>query len=238
MSYDTQRQRLTAPSGGVVKGQGYLIGSLFVVARRTCAEGATFSGATSGKWPLIKTAAQAWTEGQKIYWNIGTSKADSDGTTGPLIGVAAVVAANPSTTGMVRINPSVPAASEGPQAAEADLVDNGGGAAADGTIAAVTAPTALTGTLTGTVNSALVDIAAAAGACAGEATPSATQVDAAIATAVATIVSGTNEQLKELMTAQGQSRTAIVALTDAVKEITTKLNATLAKLRAGGAIAS
>lgn len=57
---------------------------------------------------------------------------------------------------------------------------------------------ALTGTLTGTANGSLVDIAAAAGACAGGAEPSATQVDTAIATAVAPIVSGTNEQLKEL----------------------------------------
>lgn len=71
---------------------------------------------------------------------------------------------------------------------------------ANTTPAADTVPTKLTGTLTGTVNGALVDVAAAAGACAGEATPSATNVDSAIATAVATIVSGTNEQLKELQT--------------------------------------
>lgn len=60
---------------------------------------------------------------------------------------------------------------------------------------------ALTGTLTGTANGSLADVAAAAGACAGGATPSATNVDAAIATAVAPIVSGVNEQLKELQAA-------------------------------------
>lgn len=59
---------------------------------------------------------------------------------------------------------------------------------------------ALTGTLTGTANGSLVDVAAAAGACAGGATPSAANVDAAIATAVAPIVTGVNEQLKELQT--------------------------------------
>jgi hypothetical protein len=58
----------------------------------------------------------------------------------------------------------------------------------------------LTGTLTGTVNGALVDVAAAAGACAGGSTPTAGNVDSAIATAVATIVSGVNEQNKELLT--------------------------------------
>lgn len=69
-------------------------------------------------------------------------------------------------------------------------------------VAATTTATAaaLTGTLTGTVNGALVDIAATAGACEGAATPTATQVDAAIARAVATIVSGANEQIKELQT--------------------------------------
>lgn len=59
---------------------------------------------------------------------------------------------------------------------------------------------ALTGTLTGTANGAMVDIAAAAGACAGGSSPTAGNVDAAIATAVAPIVSGANEQLKELQT--------------------------------------
>ena len=68
-------------------------------------------------------------------------------------------------------------------------------------IRAAAAPVAaLTGTLTGTANGALVDVAAAAGACAGGSSPTAGNVDTAIATAVATIVSGTNEQLKELQT--------------------------------------
>lgn len=69
---------------------------------------------------------------------------------------------------------------------------------------------ALTGTLTGTANGALVDVAAAAGACAGGDTPTAAQVDTAIATAVAPIVSGTNEQLKELQT---QLNAAVADLT-------------------------
>lgn len=111
----------TAPAGGVTSGTAYLIGSLLVVALVSAAEGAEFQGATGGVWSLPKTAAQAWTEGQKIYWNAGTSKADSDGTTGILIGVAAVAADNPSSAGFVRLNGVAPAASEGPQAAIADL---------------------------------------------------------------------------------------------------------------------
>lgn len=64
----------------------------------------------------------------------------------------------------------------------------------------ITTLAALTGTLTGTADGAMTDIAATAGACAGGSTPTATQVDTAIALAVSTIVSGTNEQLKELQT--------------------------------------
>lgn len=188
------RRRLVAPSGGAVKGTGYLIGSLFVVARSNAAEGANFSAAIGGTWTLPKTSAQAWTQGQKIYWNVATSKADSDGTTGPLIGVAEVVAANPSTTGSVITNGVAAATAEGPQT----------------TIAA------LTGTLTGTANGSLVDIAATAAATAGDTSPSAAQVDAGIATAVASIVSGVNEQNKELLT---------------------KINEVIAALKAAGIVA-
>lgn len=76
----------------------------------------------------------------------------------------------------------------------AQVIHEAGPASGSATIAA------LTGSLTGTVNGALVDIAAAAGACAGDTTPSAANVNSAIATAVAPIVTGVNEQNKEIMT--------------------------------------
>lgn len=85
------------------------------------------------------------------------------------------------------------------------LTDNSGGGAADGTIGVVTAPTALThavGTADGTVD------------------------DVGGAFNQTTL----NNNFKELTTAAGQERTAIVALTDAVKELSTKLNAVIAAL--------
>ena len=57
-----------------------------------------------------------------------------------------------------------------------------------------------TAVLTGTTDGVMADVAAAAGACAGGSAPTAANVDTAIATAVAPIVTGTNTQLKELMT--------------------------------------
>ena len=95
---------LTAPTGGVVSGLGYLIGSLFVVATVDVAQTLPFEGAVEGVWSLLKTSAQAWTEGQKIYWNTATNLASNDSSTGPLIGVAVAAAANPSATGQVRLN--------------------------------------------------------------------------------------------------------------------------------------
>ncbi|OQB95577.1 MAG: hypothetical protein BWX86_01151 [Verrucomicrobia bacterium ADurb.Bin122] len=127
------------------------------------------------------------------------------------------------------------------------LTDNGGGTA-DGTVESQAAPAALTGTLTGTVNGALVDIAAAAGNCGGSASPAASDVDTAIATAVAPIVTGVNEQNKELMTRINDLVTLAGVAQNNLKEVTTqlaaakadsdaqvtKINAILARLEAAG----
>jgi predicted RecA/RadA family phage recombinase len=58
-----------APSGGVVSGQPYLIGSLLVVAAQSKAQGLVFQGMTHGVFLGDKVATQAFTEGQKIYWD-------------------------------------------------------------------------------------------------------------------------------------------------------------------------
>ena len=145
---------LTAPYDRL-SGEGAQVGSIFGVATSDVLSGAAGEFDTEGVWSLAKTSAQVWTVGQKIYWDNGNKRCDSDGTVGMLIGVATAAATNPSSTGYVKLNGSAPSSSEGPQAAEADLTDNSGGAAADGTIGAVTAPTALTdnggGTADGTV---------------------------------------------------------------------------------------
>ncbi len=181
------------PAAEVLSGKGYLFGAMFAVALADVVINTPGSFATEGVWDLPKTSGQAWTVGQKVYWDDTNKRCDTDGTVGILIGAAVEIAANPSASGIVKLNESVPSGSEGPQAAEADL----------------------TGTLTGTVNGSLVDVSATAGACAGGATPTAGNVNTAIATAVASIVTGVNEQNKELLT---------------------KLNAVLAKLRTAGII--
>lgn len=201
----------------VSSGGGFLAGSLFGVATADVASGDEGEFNTCGVYTLAKTTSQAWTVGQKIYWDDTNHRCDSDGMVGQLIGVATVAADSADTTGIVRLNGSAPSAAEGPQSAVADLTDNSGGATADGTIGVVTAPTALTDSTGGTADGTLSAVGATNG---GD-------------------VSGTiNNNFKELTTAQGQNRTAIVALTDAVKELSTKQNALLAKLRTAGIIAS
>lgn len=94
---------LTAPVGGVVSGGGYIIGELFAVAAGDADAGDEFQGKLTGVFDLAKTSAQAWTQGQPIYWDNANDRADSDPSLGPLIGVATEAAANPSSTGRVKL---------------------------------------------------------------------------------------------------------------------------------------
>lgn len=59
---------LIAPSGGVVKGQGYLIGGRFVVALATVAETLEFAGAVRGIFEF--TASANWTAGARCFYNL------------------------------------------------------------------------------------------------------------------------------------------------------------------------
>lgn len=110
-----------------LSGQGAQIGSLFGVAVSDVLSGVEGQFLTCGVFSLAKTSAQAWTEGQKLYWDNSNKRLDSDGTVGMLVGVAAAVADNPSSTGSVRLNGGAPSSSEGPQAAIVTLTDSTGG---------------------------------------------------------------------------------------------------------------
>jgi predicted RecA/RadA family phage recombinase len=87
-------------------GQGALVGSIFGVALGTVASGASGRFATRGVWTLPKTSAQAWTVGAKIYWDDTNKRCDTTASGNTLIGVAVAAAANPSSTGTVRLNGS------------------------------------------------------------------------------------------------------------------------------------
>lgn len=96
----------TAPIGGVTKGVPVLIGSLVVVPTVTALVGEKFSGLVRGVVSYTKTGSQAWTEGQKIYWDAdpGCFSSSSGGNT--LCGVAVVATGSGAgeTTGVVRLD--------------------------------------------------------------------------------------------------------------------------------------
>jgi predicted RecA/RadA family phage recombinase len=79
---------LTAPSGGVVSGTAYLIGGLLVVATVTAAEGALFAALSCGVVDLPKAAEDAFTEGEKVYWDNSAKKITDTSGGNTLIGVA------------------------------------------------------------------------------------------------------------------------------------------------------
>lgn len=93
-----------APSGGVVAGDGVLVGSLFGIAAIDAADGESVEIACVGVFEMKKTSAQAWTVGAKVYWDSTNKVVTTTASGNSLIGVAVGAAANPSATGLVRLN--------------------------------------------------------------------------------------------------------------------------------------
>lgn len=113
-------------------------------------------------------------------------------------------------------------------AAVASLTDSSGGASADGTIGAITVPTALTGAGSGTANGALE----------AEGTVSTAGGNTYADSAVNTVFGKLENNIMELAASQTANITAITASRDAVKELATKLNALILSLRNAGVIAT
>ncbi|TPQ50309.1 hypothetical protein C2U72_14065 [Prosthecomicrobium hirschii] len=90
----------------VAAGAGLLVGAIFGVATSPALSGATVEAAVSGVFELPKTSAQAWTVGAKVYWDDAAKLCTTVNTSNTLIGVAVAAAANPSATGLVRLNGS------------------------------------------------------------------------------------------------------------------------------------
>jgi predicted RecA/RadA family phage recombinase len=85
-------------------GQGALVGSIFGIALVDITSGATGSFSVDDVWAIDKVSAQAWTVGERIYWDDSAKLCTSSSGGNTLIGVAVVAAANPSATGSVRLN--------------------------------------------------------------------------------------------------------------------------------------
>jgi len=95
-------------AAAVTSGQLVRANSLVGVASTDAAIGEEAEIKTSGVFEVTKTSAQAWQVGQPVYMVSGTGVATNvPGTGNYLIGVAVQAAANPSGTGVVRLNGSL-----------------------------------------------------------------------------------------------------------------------------------
>ena len=85
-------------------GQAALIGAILAVATTDIANGASGEWRTEGVHTLEKTASQAWSKGNKIYWDITNKRCDNT-PVGPLVGVASedVAGGAGDTTGYVKL---------------------------------------------------------------------------------------------------------------------------------------
>ena len=75
---------LTAPSGGVVSGVGYLVGSAFVIALGSAAQTEKFRGQRVGKFTLPKVTHatdKAFAEGEQVFWDPAEKRVDETGAT-------------------------------------------------------------------------------------------------------------------------------------------------------------
>lgn len=95
---------LTAPYD-VASGAGFQVGNIFAVATSAALSAASVEGKLHGVFDLAKTSAQAWTVGDPIYWD-NTNKVATNVAGGLKIGVAALAALNPSSTGRVKLLPA------------------------------------------------------------------------------------------------------------------------------------
>jgi predicted RecA/RadA family phage recombinase len=94
---------LTAPYA-VASGAGALVGSIFGVATQAVANAVVGEFKTKGVFDIAKVSAQAWNAGDKIYWDNSAKNLTTVSTSNTLVGTAASAAANPSSTGRVRLN--------------------------------------------------------------------------------------------------------------------------------------
>lgn len=100
--HDGDALTVTAPAD-VLSGAGVLVGFMFGVAAGDALTGADVTIVRKGVFKLAKTSAQAWAQGEAIYWDDAAKECTTVDTENTLIGWAVQAAADPSATGLVVI---------------------------------------------------------------------------------------------------------------------------------------
>ncbi len=95
---------ITAPAGGVVSGEPVVVNQMIGIAAKTEDADAAVNIQITGVFTVDKVSAQAWAEGEPIYWDAAASLFTIvEG--GLFAGLATAVAANPSSTGSLLLVP-------------------------------------------------------------------------------------------------------------------------------------
>lgn len=95
---------LAAPAA-VTSGSGVLVGAIFGIAAHDAASGEPVETVTTGVFDLSKVGSEAWSVGEKVYWDDGAKRATKVATDNTLIGVAlaTVGSGTDETTGRVKL---------------------------------------------------------------------------------------------------------------------------------------
>ena len=101
---------VAAPTGGVLSGQGVLIGTLFGIAQYDAVEGAEVEILTEGVVEIGKTSALAIGVGDRLFWAETNKVVNKTTTAQQQVGVAVAAAANPSAAVKMLIRAALPVA--------------------------------------------------------------------------------------------------------------------------------
>ena len=101
---------VAAPTGGVLSGDGVLIGTLFGIAQYDAVEGAEVEILTEGVVEIGKTSALAIGVGDRLFWDDTNNLVNKTTTAQQQVGVAVAAAANPSATVKMLIRAALPVA--------------------------------------------------------------------------------------------------------------------------------
>lgn len=104
-NYKSPGDNVTIVAGTAVKSGDFVKkGAISGVAQGDAASGEKVVLVRKGMFGLPKLAAQAWTEGDKVYWDAAEGECTTVDTGNDLIGAAGADAANPSETGDVLLD--------------------------------------------------------------------------------------------------------------------------------------
>jgi predicted RecA/RadA family phage recombinase len=107
-SQDGNAIDFTAPSGGVVKGSFYKIGSAIVWAGEKAPEGEQFPGWMEGAYTDVPAAtSQSWAEGVTLYWDDTAKKFTTTATSNTKAGVATAAKGSSAAVGGIRLIPTI-----------------------------------------------------------------------------------------------------------------------------------